>query len=159
MRSSGPQHYDPRYGNVTDIPITGPGSPNSPEMDHSFTEPERRRALFFAESQFEADVNDGKPLDRESIEHFHTFACDSSASYILVVGPEHPTSIRAGDFADDGSGRSDFADRFLAMYDRAVDSIIEAEGDASEGDGSGVTTHFDGWVETATPGSGDVDRE
>lgn len=129
--------YDPKYADVEDVPVTGPDP---------FTEADKRRALAAAEAQLESDVNDGEGI--ESPEYIHRHASASFGSYVLATGPKSPDSATLGDMADEGSGRMDFAHELLAMYDRAVESILGAsddEGGVDEGEGG------EGYSGTRTP--------
>lgn len=130
---SSSSNYEPKYGTINHVPVSGPGPFESNDVD-PFTETEKREALAHAEAQLEADVNDGDEISTEAIERLHREAANSYASYRLVTGPASPSSARLGDFADDGSDRMDLAHEFLEMYERAVTSINAAEGDQSGGE-------------------------
>lgn len=112
--------YSPKYIDVERVPIAGPGS-------HS--DAEKLDAIEYAEATLEADVNDGNRIPDVDLESVHSLAVNAYASYILGTGPIEPSSIKAGDFADDGDGRSAFANQMLSMYDRAVASINNATQD------------------------------
>ena len=140
MSTSG---YTPKYGSPDEIPLTGPGSPGTPdEISHDFTLVEKQRALRIAETRLEADVNGGDeitaPTDTEAA------AAEAYASYVLVFGPESPQSIRAGEFADAGDARNAYAEKYKQMYDELVGALTgggtDGGGDGgTDGDGSGWT--------------------
>lgn len=117
--------YSPKYIDVDRVPIAGPGA-------HS--DGEKLDAIEYAEATLEADVNDGNRISDADVESVHSLAVNAYASYILGTGPIEPSSIKAGDFADDGDGRSDFANQMLSMYDRAVASINNATQDFGRND-------------------------
>lgn len=119
--------YSPKYiESLGDVPLTGPDP---------YDDAEKHRAVRDGESKLEADVNDGTEIPAESVEHIHALAANAYASYILALGPKEPSSVMAGDLADEGSNRTAFADHLLAIYEDAVKSINAAGGDESGGGG------------------------
>jgi hypothetical protein len=102
------------------VPITGP---------ESHTQAEKLEAIEYAEASLEADVNEGNRISDTDVESVHSLAVNAYATYILGTGPIVPSSIKAGDFADDGDGRTSFSEEMLSMYERAVMSINAADDD------------------------------
>lgn len=136
----------PKYlESVEEVPASGPDP---------YSKKDKGRAIRYAESQLESDVNDGNEFDPAEIEAIHESAIIHLASYRLAMDPKAPDAVTMGDMADEGPGRMDYADRLLALYDRAVDSISGASGDAGEGGG---TIGEDGEYSPPTlPGGGHV---
>lgn len=122
--------YQPKYieGDVEEaIPVAG--------MD-SWDRGQKLAKLRLAEALFEADVNDGAEIPEEDRETAHELAVSALTTYYLAVGIKSPDSLLAGDFADDGEGKSEFLDRVQGIYERARDAILNASGDESGGAGS-----------------------
>lgn len=118
----------PKYlDSVEEVPASGP-DPYSPTA--------KGRAIRDAEAMLEGDVNDGNEFDPAEIEPIHKAAIVYYATHRLAIDPKSPDSATMGSMADDGAGRMDYADRFLELYDRTVNSISGATGDAGEGGGT-----------------------
>ena len=136
MSTSG---YTPKYGSTDEIPLTGPGSPGTPdEISHDFTLVEKQRALRIAETRLEADVNGGAEIDTPT--DTEAAAAEAYASYVLVFGPESPQSIRSGEFADAGEGRDSYAEKYKRMYDELVGALTGGTDGGGDGgtDGGGT---------------------
>ena len=124
--------YTPKYGSVDEIPLTGPGSPGTPdEISHDFTLVEKQRALRIAETRLEVDVNGGAEIDTPT--DTEATAAEAYASYVLTFGPESPQSIRSGEFADAGDARNAYSEKYKQMYDELVGALTG--GDTGGGDG------------------------
>ena len=136
MSTSG---YTPKYGSTDEIPLTGPGSPGTPDdISHDFTLVEKQRALRVAEARLEVDINGGAEITTPT--DTHRVASELLASYILTFGPESPQSIRAGEFADAGEGRDSYAAKYKEMYDEIVAALTgDGTDGGSGGDGDGDT--------------------
>lgn len=122
--------YEPKYSTVSEVPLVGPDP---------YDESDKLDALELAEAQLESDVSDGSEIEPTEVETIHGRAAASYATYVISYGPSHPTSIQAGDFADDGSNRNRFADEMLNIYKRSVNSILDADDDAGQTDHTIVT--------------------
>lgn len=110
------------YVSESDVPVIGPDPYDSNE---------KQKAIKYAESKLEADVNEGSPL--ENHEEIHEFAANAYASYILATGPEDPADAYSGDFSDGGEDVSEFAQNLHNMYRSARSSILAADEDEGEG--------------------------
>jgi hypothetical protein len=110
----------PQYIALADLPMQGPDE---------FSADAKEQAARHAEAQLEADVNDGREIaDPEAI---HEQAALAWATYLLFIGPEHPTSSKAGDFsAGSGEDVMEVAREMKSVYNDAVAAINQAEGDA-----------------------------
>ena len=127
--------YTPKYGSTDEIPLTGPGSPGTPdEISHDFTLVEKQRALRVAETRLEADVNGGVEITTPT--DTHRVASEAYASYILTFGPEAPESLRSGGLADAGDERVAYAEKYKQMYDELVGALT---GGDTGGGGDGGT--------------------
>lgn len=110
------------YISTDQVPIIGPDPYDKDEKD---------KAIKYAESKLEADVNEGSPL--ENAEDIHEMAVNAFASYILATGPEDPADAYSGDFSDGGEDISEFAQNLHNMYRSARSSILAADEDEGEG--------------------------
>ena len=127
--------YTPKYGSPDEIPLTGPGSPGTPDdISHDFTLVEKQRALRIAETRLEADVNGGVEITTPT--DTHRVASEAFASYVLTFGPESPQSIRSGEFADAGEARNAYSEKYKQMYDGFINSLT---GGDTDGGGDGGT--------------------
>lgn len=110
--------YSPKYGSLSDVPLSGPDE---------YTAADKERALKSAEAMLEGDVNEGTPI--ADVEDIHAFAADALATHIISGGAKSPQSTKLGDLADSGSIRADYANTYRDLYDRAVATILNAQGD------------------------------
>lgn len=127
--------YEPIYADLTDVPIDGPDT---------YSETEKRKALFGAEARLEGDINDGKEIPHEKRTKLHRIAVANLATYYLSRGAEDPASVRLGDLADSGQRITDYSNEYLNEYDRLVKSIEDSDV------GAGAIDHY-----TYTTGNND----
>lgn len=120
----------PKYlEDIEDVPSSGPDP---------YSRRAKGRAIRYAEAQLESDVNNGNEFTADEIEPIHQEAITFLATYRLAIDPKAPDAATMGDLADEGAGRMGYADRLLELYERAVDAITDAEGDAGEGGGGEI---------------------
>jgi len=117
--------YEPRYCDLDDLPLQGPGDVFDPS--------DLGQAAKHAEAQLESEVNDGRRIDNP--EAIHEKAALAYATYMLFSGPEHPSSANAGDFsAGSGEDVMEVAREMKSMYRDAVSTIMTADDDAGGGE-------------------------
>lgn len=120
----------PKYlDDIDDVPASGPDP---------YSRRAKGRAIRYAEGQFESDVNNGNEFTADEIEPIHQEAIALLATHRLAIDPKAPDAATMGDLADEGAGRMDYAEKLYELYERAVDAISTAEGDAGEGGGGTV---------------------
>ncbi|MDS0284671.1 hypothetical protein [Haloarcula onubensis] len=118
---------------LADIPLTGP------EPD-SWTTDDKLEAAESAEEKLEADVYDGRKIPGAGA--LHATAANAWASYLLVVGAEHPKDATSEVFAG-GSGEDvmEFAHELKNIYHETKGSIQVS--DADEGTGTARVSSVD----------------
>lgn len=106
--------YTPSYVSFDDVPIAGPDT---------YDQPEKERAVWSAEGNLEADVNDGQPL--EDPEKIHAFAVSCFATHVLTGGAEAPEDVTLGDIND--GQVADYARTYMDLYRHAINSINRSD--------------------------------
>jgi len=110
---------------LADIPLTGP-------EPASWTKDDKLEKAESAEEKLEADVYDGRKIPGAGA--LHATAANAWASYLLVVGAEHPKNATSEVFAG-GSGEDvmEFAQELKNIYHDTVGSIQVSEADEGGG--------------------------
>lgn len=126
--------YDPKYVTLGDIPIEGPDT---------YSNSEKRRALFEAEGEFELDVNGGQEIPQSEVYDSHKVAVANLATYHLAKTAMAPDDTTLGDMSDAGFQSLDYAETYLETYNRLIDKI-----NSSSHAGDSGTTHASGSVNT-----------
>ncbi len=139
-----PNNYTPEYVDLDDVPISGPGSdpnennstsdtsnvlnPTEVTSNAQYTDVEKRKALFYAETRLEADVNDGRTI--QDVTNMHKAAVMNLATHVLTHAGEDPASVSLGDITDSGSAINDYASRYLEDYESMVELIRESDAES-----------------------------
>lgn len=118
------QDYEPRYvGDLSNVPISGPDD---------YTDEEKRKALFHAETELELDVNDGEQIATSSVKDIHKLAVMNLATHVLTHAAEEPSDVTLGDMADGGGTITEYSSRYGDAYDTLIDKIVSTgAGDSS----------------------------
>lgn len=124
------QDYEPKYVDLDDVPIAGPGVDN----DTEYSAESKRKALFQAESELEADVNEGAELATDEVKNIHQVAVMNLATHVLTHAAEDPSDVTLGDMASGGGAISDYSSTYRETYDNLVDKINKS---SIGGSGSG----------------------
>jgi len=117
---------DLRYiDELKDIPLTGP-KPSTWTTDDKLEKAET------AEEKLEADVNDGYQIAGPT--SLHATAANAWATYLLVIGSEHPKDATSEVFSG-GSGEDvmEFAVELKSIYHETVQSIQVSSADEGTG--------------------------
>lgn len=109
--------YQPKYIELDDVPISGPDD---------YTAPEKRLAIFHAESSLELDLNSGIEIEQENIVQAHRSAVMNLATHVLTHAAEDPSDVTLGDMADDGGTITEYSSRYLEEYERLIDKIMDS---------------------------------
>lgn len=138
MAIENPSTYEPKYGSLSDIPITGPDT---------YTDGQKRQALFNAEGTLELDLNGGDPISDNQVTRAHQIAVGYLGTHNLTYGSVAPEDTTLGDLADSGSRRDEYSSHFLEEYDRMIEKII----DSASGDIGGTRSNHSVAVNTRDP--------
>lgn len=122
-----PREYEPRYVEVTDVPI---------EISDVYPDEEKREALFNAETELELDRNGGEPIDLSDVTNSVQAAVVNLATYYLARGATANDDVTLGDLGDDGDQTQNHAEQYLDTYEKIIDKL------AQTGDGDQQGTFF-----------------
>jgi hypothetical protein len=111
--------YSSKYVDLTEIPV---------QIPDDYSDKEKGDALEFAESSLELELNDGQPLEQETLDGPAGFAIRSAlkqkATCELAKGAEHPDDTALTDLSDTGSDKADYAfDAFCDRYEELIDKV------------------------------------
>lgn len=113
-------NYEPRYTSIEAVPLSGPDD---------YEPLEKVKALEYAESRLEADVNSGKRISSPS--SMHTTAANALATHVLTLAAEDPNDTTIGDLQGNDSAILSYATRYKDLYIEMVDSITSASEEAN----------------------------
>jgi len=81
MSAINPSQYQPRYVTLDAIPLV---------EKRTYTDTEKREALFSAESELELDTNNGLEIEDDEITHSHQNAVANLGTYYLTKVTGNP---------------------------------------------------------------------
>jgi len=122
MANTDPDTYDPKYVEISDVPI---------EVDDVYDEKDKRTALFNAEADLELDLNGGEQISQDEITQSHVKAVVNLATYHLVRPAVSPNDVTLGDLEDGGDQREAHAEQYVETYEREIQKITENVGGQS----------------------------
>lgn len=120
-----PREYTPIYIGIDDVPL---------EINDSYDTPDKREALFQAETKLELDRNGGEPIPTDRITPAHQTAVANLATHYLTRGAVSNDDVTLGDLGDDGDQRESHSTQYKDAYDEFIDAMSEI----GEGGQSGV---------------------
>jgi hypothetical protein len=120
MSAINPSQYQPRYVTLDAIPLV---------EKRTYTDTEKREALFSAESELELDTNNGLEIEDDEITHSHQNAVANLGTYYLTKSQVTPESTTLGDMSDESSEAANtHAKKYFETYKRIVSGINDADG-------------------------------
>lgn len=123
-----PSQYDPRYVQLEAIPLV---------EERTYTDTEKREALFSAESELDLDTNNGRQLEDDEVTQSHLNAVVNLGTYYLTKSQVTPESTTLGDMSDESSEAANtHAEKYFETYQRIVEGINDA--DSTKGGSSHV---------------------
>lgn len=132
-----PTEYEPRYASLQDVPL---------EVEDTYTEGEKREALFQAEGDYELDYNGGYEVHLDEVGPNHIKAVLNAATYYLVRSATSPKDVTLGELEDGGDQKEVHADQYLETYKSLIERIAEAGGEGEPGTYWGKSGHGRGPV-------------
>ncbi len=114
--------YSSKYVEFTEIPV---------QIPDDYSDKEKGDALEFADASLELSLNEGEPLDQETLNGPAGFAIRSAikqkATCELAKGAEHPDDTALTDLSDTGADKADYAAQaFCDRYQELVDQIQDS---------------------------------
>jgi hypothetical protein len=114
--------YSSKYVDLTEIPV---------QIPDDYSDKDKGDALQFAESSIELELNEGQPLEQDTLNGPAAFAIRTAikqkATCELAKGAEHPDSAKLTDLSDTGSDKADYAvEAFCDRYDELVEKIRDS---------------------------------
>lgn len=107
--------YSPKYVNLNDVPV---------QIPDEFDSRQKQEALEIAESELEADVNNGERLDPSNNISIVRTAIKQKATCELLRGATHHNEVKLGDL-EQGDGRLEYAQSFCQAYEDLIAKILK----------------------------------